>query len=124
MSARTREWLNVSPQTRVALLALNIQRLRILPGYISSGIMVNIPNYSLTYYQNDREVLAPHVIVGRPSCKTPLMNSVLSTALLNTLWNVPISLVRADIVPQAMRDSSYFQHMAILCFLIRVRMLR
>ncbi|WP_037389609.1 L,D-transpeptidase [Serratia symbiotica] len=109
IGARTREWLNVSPQTRVALLALNIQRLRILPGYISSGIMVNIPNYSMTYYQNGREVLSSHVIVGRPSRKTPLMNSGLSNVVLNPPWNVPTSLVRADIVPKAMRDGSYFQ---------------
>jgi len=109
IGARTREWLNVSPQTRVALLALNIQRLRILPGYINSGIMVNIPNYSLTFYQKGREVLASRVIVGRPSRKTPLMSSVLSNVVLNPPWNVPTSLVRADIVPKARRDGSYFQ---------------
>nr|CBX70495.1 hypothetical protein YEW_AT04140 [Yersinia enterocolitica W22703] len=51
IGARTREWLNVSPQTRATLLALNIQRLRILPGRVDNGIMVNIPNYSLNYYK-------------------------------------------------------------------------
>ncbi len=45
IGVRTREWLNVSPKTRAALLALNIQRLRILPGHVGTGIMVNIPNY-------------------------------------------------------------------------------
>jgi murein L,D-transpeptidase YcbB/YkuD len=32
------------------VLALNIQRLRLLPGTLSTGIMVNIPAYSLVYY--------------------------------------------------------------------------
>lgn len=58
IGARTREWLNVSPQTRATLLALNIQRLRILPGRVDNGIMVNIPNYSLNYYKNGTEVLS------------------------------------------------------------------
>ena len=46
----TRDWLNVSPAQRAGVLALNIQRLRLLPGTLSTGIMVNIPAYSLVYY--------------------------------------------------------------------------
>nr|WP_261118051.1 L,D-transpeptidase [Serratia ficaria] len=109
IGARTREWLNVSPKTRAALLALNIQRLRILPGHVGTGIMVNIPNYSLTYYQNGNEVLSSRVIVGRPSRKTPLMSSALNNVVVNPPWNVPTTLVREDIVPKAMRDGNYFQ---------------
>lgn len=109
IGARTREWLNVSPQTRATLLALNIQRLRILPGRVDNGIMVNIPNYSLNYYKNGAEVLSSRVIVGRPSRKTPLMSSALNNVVVNPPWNVPTSLVRQDIVPKARYDSSYFQ---------------
>jgi murein L,D-transpeptidase YcbB/YkuD len=109
IGARTREWLNVSPQTRASLLALNIQRLRILPGHVDTGIMVNIPNYSLTYYLNGNEVLSSRVIVGRPSRKTPLMSSALNNVVVNPPWNVPTKLIREDIVPKAMHDASYFQ---------------
>ncbi|WP_390901540.1 L,D-transpeptidase [Serratia liquefaciens] len=109
IGVRTREWLNVTPQMRASLLALNIQRLRILPGRVDTGIMVNIPNYSLTYYLNGNEVLSSRVIVGRPSRKTPLMNSALNNVVVNPPWNVPTTLVREDIVPKAMRDGSYFQ---------------
>ncbi|CNH89517.1 MULTISPECIES: L,D-transpeptidase [Yersinia] len=109
IGVRTREWLNVSPQMRATLLALNIQRLRILPGRVDNGIMVNIPNYSLNYYKNGTEVLSSRVIVGRPSRKTPLMSSALNNVVVNPPWNVPTSLVRQDIVPKARYDSSYFQ---------------
>ncbi|AVJ17068.1 L,D-transpeptidase [Serratia sp. JUb9] len=109
IGVRTREWLNVSPQTRAALLALNIQRLRILPGRVNNGIMVNIPNYSLVYYRDGSEVLSSRVIVGRPSRKTPLMSSALNNVVVNPPWNVPTTLVREDIVPKAMRDINYFQ---------------
>lgn len=106
---QTRYWLNVSPQTRVTLLALNIQRLRLLNNRVNTGIQVNIPNYSLVYYQQGAQVLASRVIVGRPSRKTPLMRSALSSVVLNPPWNVPTSLVRQDIVPKAMRDPGYLQ---------------
>ncbi|PVZ86177.1 L,D-transpeptidase [Serratia sp. S1B] len=109
IGTRTREWLNVSPQMRASLLALNIQRLRILPGHVDTGIMVNIPNYSLIYYINGNEVLSSPVIVGRPSRKTPLMSSALNNVVVNPPWNVPTKLIREDIVPKAMHDPSYFQ---------------
>lgn len=104
---QTRNWLNVSPQTRVTLLALNIQRLRLLNNRVNTGILVNIPNYSLVYYQQGAEVLSSRVIVGRPSRKTPLMRSALSSVVLNPPWNVPSSLVRQDILPKALRDPRY-----------------
>lgn len=109
IGVRTREWLNTSPQVRATLLALNIQRLRILPGKINTAIMVNIPNYSLIYYLNGNEVLSSRVIVGRPSRKTPLMSSALNNVVVNPPWNVPTTLVREDIVPKAMRDPGYFE---------------
>ncbi|MGG8471821.1 L,D-transpeptidase [Rahnella sp. PAMC25617] len=109
IGGRTRQWLNASPQLRATLLALNIQRLRILPGNVNTGIMVNIPNYQLTYYLNGSEVLSSRVIVGRPSRKTPLMSSALNNVVVNPPWNVPTTLVREDIVPKAMNNPGYFQ---------------
>ncbi|MEM6159803.1 L,D-transpeptidase [Erwinia sp. P6884] len=104
---RTREWLNVSPQLRAALLALNIQRLRLLPDDMHNGIMVNIPNYSLIYYLNGDRILSSRVIVGRPDRKTPLMRSALNNVVLNPPWNVPTTLVRKDIVPKVKQDPTY-----------------
>ncbi|GLR09834.1 L,D-transpeptidase [Mixta theicola] len=108
---RTREWLNVSPQLRASLLALNIQRLRLLPDDMRNGIMVNIANYSLVYYANGNEILSSRVIVGRPDRKTPLMRSALNNVVLNPPWNVPTTLVRQDIIPKVKRNPSYlYQH--------------
>lgn len=104
---RTREWLNVTPQLRASLLALNIQRLRLLPDDMHNGIMVNIPNFSLTYYNNGNKILSSRVIVGRPDRKTPLMRSALNNVVLNPPWNVPTTLVRQDIIPKVKQDPSY-----------------
>lgn len=45
--------------------------------------MVNIPAYSLVYYQNGNQVLASRVIVGRPDRKTPMMSSALNNVVVN-----------------------------------------
>ncbi|MEH0876324.1 L,D-transpeptidase [Pectobacterium cacticida] len=109
IGARTRYWLNVSPQRRATLLALNIQRLRLLPDKVHTGILVNIPNYSLVYYQDGAERLSSRVIVGQPKRKTPLMSSSLYNVVVNPPWNVPTTLTRQDIIPKVIRDPGYLQ---------------
>ncbi|MGL5603209.1 MAG: L,D-transpeptidase [Silvania sp.] len=105
----TRDWLNVTPAQRAGVLALNIQRLRLLPGTLSTGIMVNIPAFSLVYYQNGSEVLASRVIVGRPDRKTPMMSSALNNVVVNPPWNVPPTLARKDILPKVWDDPGYLE---------------
>ncbi|HHE8441388.1 TPA: L,D-transpeptidase [Citrobacter braakii] len=105
----TRDWLNVTPAQRAGVLALNIQRLRLLPGTLSTGIMVNIPAYSLVYYQNGNQVLASRVIVGRPDRKTPMMSSALNKVVVNPPWNVPPTLARKDILPKVWNDPGYLE---------------
>ncbi|MEJ3964162.1 L,D-transpeptidase [Citrobacter braakii] len=105
----TRDWLNVTPAQRAGVLALNIQRLRLLPGTLSTGIIVNIPAYSLVYYQNGNQVLASRVIVGRPDRKTPMMSSALNNVVVNPPWNVPPTLARKDILPKVWNDPGYLE---------------
>ncbi len=104
---RTREWLNITPHQRVTLLALNMQRLRLLPDDMHNGIMVNIANYSLNYYVDGKTILSSRVIVGRPERKTPLMRSALNSVVLNPTWTVPSTVIREDLVPKLRRDPSY-----------------
>ncbi|MTD40514.1 L,D-transpeptidase [Erwinia sp. CPCC 100877] len=103
----TRYWLNVTPQQRAGLLALNIQRLRLLPAETRTGILVNIPDYSLVYYLDGNLMLTSRVIVGRPDRKTPMMSSALNNLVVNPPWNVPMNLARKDILPKVWRDPGY-----------------
>jgi len=105
----TRDALNLTPAQRAGVLALNIQRLRLLPATLSTGIMVNIPAFSLVYYQNGNEVLASRVIVGRPDRKTPMMSSALNNVVVNPPWNVPPTLARNDILPKLRDDPGYLE---------------
>lgn len=105
----TRDWLNATPARRAGVLALNIQRLRLLPGTLANGIMVNIPDYSLSYYRNGHLALTSRVIVGRVDRKTPMMNSALNNVVVNPPWNVPPTLARKDILPKVWNDPGYLE---------------
>jgi L,D-transpeptidase YcbB len=105
----TRLWLNTTPQQRAAILALNMQRLRLLPDDTHNGIMVNIADYSLNYFVQGKQVLSSKVIVGRNDRRTPLMRSALNTVVINPPWNVPTNLVRQDIIPKVKQDPAYLQ---------------
>lgn len=104
----TRVWLNMKPAQKAGLMALNIQRLRIIPASSGTGILVNIPGYSLDFYLNDEVILDSKVIVGRADRKTPIMSSALNNVVINPPWSVPTSMARKDIAPRGKQDPSYF----------------
>ncbi len=107
ISTQTAEWLNMSPLTRAKLMALNIQRLRLLPSAYDTRILVNIPDYFLEFYHNSKLILDSKVIVGSPSRKTPIMDNALRNVVINPPWNVPNKLAREDIIPKIKRDPNY-----------------
>lgn len=104
----TRVWLNMQPRQKAGLMALNIQRLRIIPASGGTGILVNIPGYTLDFYLNDEVILDSKVIVGRADRKTPIMSSALNNVVINPPWSVPTSMARKDIAPKGKQDPSYF----------------
>lgn len=104
----TRVWLNMQPKQKAGLMALNMQRLRIIPASRGTGILVNIPGYSLDFYLNDEVILDSKVIVGRADRKTPIMSSALNNVEINPPWSVPTSMARKDIAPKGKQDPSYF----------------
>lgn len=108
IGTRTKEWLNISPEQRIALLALNMQRLRLIPGTVDTGIMVNIPDYSLRFYKTGDIILESKVIVGSPARKTPIMSNSINRVVINPPWSVPTKLAREDIAPKGIKDPEYF----------------
>lgn len=97
-SAKSGEKTPVSDATTFYKLALNAQRLRIIPSF-NNGIFVNIPSYQLYYFIDGKPVLQSKVIVGREDRRTPVMYSKLSNVVVNPPWNVPPTILSKDIIP-------------------------
>ncbi|MFC0180389.1 L,D-transpeptidase [Thorsellia kenyensis] len=105
---QTRTWLNTSPSEKISLIALNMQRLRLIPSDVSTGILVNIPDYSLKFYKDGELILDSRVIVGSIARKTPIMTNEINRVVINPPWSVPTRLAREDIAPKGIKDPHYF----------------
>ena len=98
-SANNSQNSTASNSTTFYKLALNAQRLRIIPNF-NNGIFVNIPSYQLYYFRDGKPVLQSKVIVGREDRRTPVMYSKLSNVVVNPPWNVPPTILSKDIIPK------------------------
>lgn len=105
----TRYWLNLSHQQRVRLMALNMLRLGLWEINKAQIILVNIPGYSMEYWENGGKVFESKVIVGRTDRKTPLFSTRLDSIVFNPAWHVPVSIMRKDILPVALSNRNFLK---------------
>lgn len=105
-SVSAREASKQKSSASFAKLALNAQRLRIIPSF-NNGIFVNIPSYQLYYMRDGKQLLQSRVAVGRDDRRTPVMISRLSNVVVNPPWTVPPTILSKDIVPRLAKDPGY-----------------
>lgn len=100
--------LNVSAAERVRQIELNLERWRWLPGELGPRrVEVNLPGYFLRLVDGDRTVGTMKVVVGTAGAATPVFGDEMSYVGINPYWNVPESIVAAEIAPQAAADPSW-----------------
>jgi murein L,D-transpeptidase YcbB/YkuD len=102
-------WLAAS---RAHQLAVALERLRWLPRPLPPDrIVVNTATQRLSYFQDNQPVFTTRVIVGEPNWQTPEFHATIYDVLYNPPWNVPLDILRKEILPQLARDRFYLaQH--------------
>jgi murein L,D-transpeptidase YcbB/YkuD len=70
-------------------------------------IVANIPEYRLHVYEDNREVLAMDIVVGKTSNPTVAFNDMMEHIVFSPYWNVPSSIVRNEILPARRRNPRY-----------------
>lgn len=103
----TLKWLNMTVPERLALLALNAERMRLWSHLDDTVIVVNVPGFNLKYWYSGKTVFQSKVVVGRVSRPTPVMTTRLDSLILNPTWNVPHKIMVEDILPLTKRDQTY-----------------
>ncbi len=110
LGAHTIAEINVPLAQRVRQIQLTLERWRWLPPqYGEAPIIVNIPEFRLRAYDKNFHVaVTMKVVVGKAyDHKTPMFMSDLQSVIFRPYWDVPISIVRAEIVPALRRDPDY-----------------
>jgi murein L,D-transpeptidase YcbB/YkuD len=107
---RTLAELNVPLARRVRQIQLTLERWRWMPTeYSEAPIVVNIPEFRLRAYDRSFHVaVTMKVVLGKTyDHKTPIFMSDLKSVIFRPYWDVPISIVREEIVPSLERDPDY-----------------
>ncbi len=102
------------PEAEVRKVAINMERLRWAAINERYYIHINIPSYTLRFYQKD-SVYQFKVIVGKPGTPTPTLHSAINYFTTAPEWNVPQSIMIKEVLPRALRDTNYLtnHHLAI-----------
>lgn len=79
------------------LLALNLERVRVLPAGTQRYVLVNAAQQRLYMYQNGKPVDSMVVVVGKPKWPTPMLAAYIRYAALNPYWYVPSDLAGEDV---------------------------
>jgi murein L,D-transpeptidase YcbB/YkuD len=110
IDAQTLKDLNTPLSHRVAQLQLTLERLRWLPHQFQRPpIIVNIPEFRLRAVdEHYRWTLFMKVVVGKAyRHQTPVFASDIKSVIFRPYWNVPLSIVRAEMLPHIEKDPAY-----------------
>ena len=102
--------LNVDASTRAQQISANLERWRWMPDSLGeTHIVVNIPDYRVSYVARGNEELVMKGIVGKYHRQTPVFSGDLFEVLLNPSWGVPKKIAIEDKLPLMKKDRSYLE---------------
>ena len=96
-----------APLTKADIIA-NMERWRWMPRDMGKfNVLVNIPEYRLSINRDDKEEYTTRVVVGATKHQTPIFSDSIRHIVVNPYWNVPSSIVKAEIAPAVMSNPGY-----------------
>ncbi|HTH52880.1 MAG TPA: L,D-transpeptidase family protein [Edaphobacter sp.] len=105
--------LNVPLSHRVEQLQDALERWRWLPEpYLNPRLMVNLPEFVLRGYNPDHTLnFTMKVVVGQVmgQHQTPVFAHMMRYMVFRPYWNVPISIVRKELVPHLQSNPNYLR---------------
>ena len=70
-------------------------------------VEVNVPDFTLKVMKGDEVVHQARVIVGKPGTQTAIFSNQIKYLLLNPAWNVPLSIIKKEMLPKLVKDPDY-----------------
>ncbi len=83
---------------RMEQIVINMQRCKWMPHNPSNDyISVNIPDYTMSVYENSKLQFNMNVVVGALATKTVIFSDTLKTIAFSPYWNVPYSIYKKEL---------------------------
>ena len=101
--------LNVPIHKRIQTMLINLERMRWVPADDHGGeyILVNIPEYMLHYYVENKLNWDCKVVVGKSMNKTVVFSGHLQYLVFNPYWYIPQSIIAKEVKPGMARNGNY-----------------
>lgn len=108
LSAATILAMNISVESRLETMLINMERLRWLPKEEPADyFLVNIPEYKLHVFENGKLAWDMNVVVGKSASRTVIFQNNLSLVVFSPYWYVPQSIIMKELLPKLRRNPGY-----------------
>jgi L,D-transpeptidase YcbB len=110
IDAETVRLLNIPLRNKAERIALNLERLRWRPHTSTDNdqIIVNVPDYMLRVYRNNKMTLEMKAILGSEFNATPIFVDTLKYIVFSPTWNVPKSIMEEEFLPNLQVNPAYY----------------
>ena len=86
-------------------MRLNLERMRWMPRDLGEKfLVVNIPEYKLKMYDEEKVKLDMRIVVGKRKHPTPVFSHKMSFIVINPYWKIPNSIVTKEIIPKMLEE--------------------
>ncbi|MGG9971780.1 L,D-transpeptidase family protein [Ferruginibacter sp. SUN002] len=106
--------MNSSDAEKFKRIAITLDRYKQLPAKMPEKyIWVNLPGYYLEVWDHDTLALESKVICGKPSTRTPLLNSHITDMITYPTWTVPNSIIVKQYLPKLKNNPNYLSRLGL-----------
>ena len=96
---------NRASHNTIDTVLVNMERWRWYPRDLGNPhVVVNIPDYTLTLWNNGKPYWHSKIVVGKPNKATPLISAEMKFITVNPTWNVPPSIIENEYLPALRED--------------------
>jgi murein L,D-transpeptidase YcbB/YkuD len=84
---------------------VNMERWRWFPRDLGNPhVVVNVPDYTLTLYNDGKVYWKTKIVAGKPGKATPMVSAEMKFITVNPTWNVPPSIIENEYLPALQQD--------------------
>jgi murein L,D-transpeptidase YcbB/YkuD len=103
-----------STPDQVQAIIANMERWRWFPRDLgNTNVIVNIPQFRLTFVQDRVPKFTAKVVVGEPALPSPVLSATMTSLTLNPTWNLPDQMVEREILPRLRQDPHLLERLEL-----------
>ncbi len=102
--------MNVPLDKRIKQVIVTMERWRWMQHDLGNTyVRINIPDFRLAVFENEKEVVGMKVVLGLPGWQTPVFTALMTQVLINSPWIAPEDIVERELINYMKADSNYLR---------------